>query len=296
MKSVLKVHISKGKIICSMSCSNRMKRTSIFTSMTMNMLVLRFVVLFFLSLAVSGCSSKAPSRPISRSYGDISSQKRNLKKSLIASDHDEIQEKPKDIKLCIQRLRNKTGVIFIDPGHGGRDIGTESRTSIRIQEKTLALETAKLIQFYLRRQGYRTEMSRSFDIFVPLRKRVSMANQLEASLFISIHFNSAPSSAIRGAEVFYYKDNNDKERSLLSKQLAESILQSLKTGLPTTTRGIKHGDFCVVRETFMPAVLIEAAFLSNPKEVKLLNTRAYRQRVARTIVRGILTFIAKESS
>lgn len=181
-------------------------------------------------------------------------------------------------------------LIYLDPGHGGQDVGTSSRGAVTIQEKMLALETAKLVQGYLKELGYRSRLTRSKDIFIPLKKRAELANRAAATIFVSLHYNSAPNSTIRGAEVFYYKSIKNKARSASSRKLAESILHQLQTRLPTTGRGVKHEDFCVIRETTMTAVLVEAAFLSNPKDAQLLRTRVYKQRIAKAIAMGVDAF------
>ncbi len=188
-------------------------------------------------------------------------------------------------------IPSKKRIVFLDPGHGGTDKGTQSRCSIRMQEKTLTLEVSKLVQGYLKQMGHDSILTRTNDVFVPLRKRVELANKKNAFIFVSIHFNSAPNSAIRGAEVFYYKDTHNVARVLKSRKLADLILHRLKETLPTKSRGVKPGDFCVIRETNMPAVLVEAAFLSNAKEVKLLSNKVYKQKIARAIATGINQYL-----
>ncbi len=240
------------------------------------MKAVRILTVMFVCLFLSACGSRT------RRNDSISSRSdRRIAQSSYLSSYDDSSSS--------KNVQGK--VIFLDPGHGGRDIGTESRFSIRLQEKVLALETAKMVQGYLKQMGYQTRMTRTQDVFIPLQKRVEIANKANAFLFISIHFNSAPNSSIRGAEVFYYKNPKEKDRSTKSKKLADCILLQLKESLPTKARGVKHGDFCVIRETVMPSVLVESAFLSNHKEVKLLTTKAYKQRIAKAIANGVDQFL-----
>jgi N-acetylmuramoyl-L-alanine amidase len=114
-----------------------------------------------------------------------------------------------------------------------------------------------------------------------------MADKQNADIFVSLHFNSAPNTAIHGSEVFYYHTSKATIKTKDSKRLATSILKRLCETLPAQSRGVKHGNLCVVRETKMPAVLVESAFLSSPYDLKRLSTLAFRQKIAWAIAKGI---------
>ncbi len=182
-------------------------------------------------------------------------------------------------------------IVFLDAGHGGRDGGAAVK-GVPLQEKALALEIVRRVERLLDGWEYPVVLSRWSDIFVPLQKRVAMAARANASLFVSVHFNSAASKKSRGAEIYYFHMPRS-QRSIESKRLGTAILKRLCEALPTHSRGVKHGNFCVVRETAMPAVLVEAAFITNPKEAKLLTSASYKQQIAWAIAQGISDYLRR---
>ena len=182
--------------------------------------------------------------------------------------------------------RKEAVTVFLDPGHGGQDKGTSSKSK-RLQEKGLTLETARRVERLLAQKGYRIFMSRRKDEFVPLLDRVQMAAKRHANIFVSIHYNFTKNPVINGAEIFYFHNPKQVGREKQSRVLAASILKKLTESLPTASRGVKSGNFCVIRETTMPAVLVEAAFLSNPNDARLLLEPPYRNKIAQAIAEGI---------
>ncbi len=90
---------------------------------------------------------------------------------------------------------------------------------------------------------------------------------MHSDLFVSVHYNSAPSTSAEGIEVFYYGSDKGKERTQASKQLADSVLKNVIETTQAKSRGIKHGNLAVVRKTNMPAILVEGGFLTNEKEI-----------------------------
>lgn len=185
--------------------------------------------------------------------------------------------------------------IMIDPGHGGHDIGTQSISKPRYQEKSLNLVTAKFVIDYLQQLGYRVLITREKDRFVSLEKRANMANEQKPTLFVSIHYNSAPSAEAQGVEVFFYqaKDKDAKERTLKSKRLAQAVLKNVLAETKAKSRGVKHGNFLVIRQTTMPAILVEGGFVTNEAELQNLKDPTYLKRLAWGIVRGIEEYLNK---
>lgn len=183
------------------------------------------------------------------------------------------------------------GLIVIDPGHGGEDDGTKSLIKPIFLEKYLNLTTAKYLAAYLEQMGYQTIMTRYDDTFIPLKARAQFANERRPLLFVSVHYNAATSAQAQGVEVFYYKSEDNKSRTHTSKSLASSILGEvlLLTGAPS--RGVKHGNYAVIRETDMPAVLIEGGFLTNTEEYLKLKQVDYLKKVAWGIAVGINKFV-----
>lgn len=184
-------------------------------------------------------------------------------------------------------------LIIIDPGHGGKDHGTESAKKPPYIEKQLTLETAELLQRDLRGMGFRTLMTRECDQFISLEERYALANRMKAELFVSVHYNAAPSKTASGIEVFYFQGEKEEGRARASKRLAELILKesALRTG--AKARGAKKGNYAVIRETKMPAALIECGFLTNAAERERLLTRDYRKKLAAGIAHGIRDYFCE---
>jgi N-acetylmuramoyl-L-alanine amidase len=204
-------------------------------------------------------------------------------------------------QLCSKEALEKTNAlpivqkafIVIDPGHGGHDVGTQSISKPRYQEKSLNLVTAKFISQYLQQLGYRVWMTREDDRFISLDRRAQLANEAKPTLFVSVHYNSAPSSEAQGVEVFFYQSDN-KERTRSSKYLAQIILKSVLVETKAKSRGVKHGNFAVIRETNMPAVLIEGGFVTNEEELKKLKDPSYLKKIALGVTKGIDEYIEKK--
>lgn len=174
-------------------------------------------------------------------------------------------------------------LIIIDPGHGGTDEGAKVST---FMEKKLTLMTSLLLKKHLEELGYRVTMTRSRDIYIPLPRRVSIANKAKGSLFVSVHFNSSPSIEAKGIEIFYF-DSKEQWRTRASKRLASCILYRMVDQTDAVSRGTKQGNFHVIRETDMPAVLVEGGFITNRDERGKLRDKAYLDRLAVGIAQGI---------
>jgi N-acetylmuramoyl-L-alanine amidase len=188
--------------------------------------------------------------------------------------------------------RSSVKTVFLDPGHGGTNLGTVSAQGL--QEKMPNLEIAQRVERILTSLGYIVIMSRRTDVFIPLLDRVKIAEKSKAQVFVSIHFNYAKNTKVQGAEVFYYHAEKSPSRAKRSSYLASCILKRLVSDLPTPSRGVKHGDLCVIRETTMPAVLVEPIFLSNSHDAHLLEKSAFKHKIARAIARGIQEYFSKE--
>ncbi len=181
-------------------------------------------------------------------------------------------------------------LVVIDPGHGGKDDGCSDAVE-DVDEKALTLKAASYLECYLRRSGYRVYMTRSNDLFVSLEERAALANDINADLFVSIHFNAAESTKAKGLEVFYYDDKEDAVRREESKELAEDVLRHTINLTGRKSRGVKMANFRVIRKTRMPAILIEGGFLTNPEEAALVQKEEYINALAYGIACGIDEFI-----
>jgi len=206
--------------------------------------------------------------------------------------------------------------IVIDPGHGGSDPGMENK-ALRLQEKTLALDTALRLKQELERQGYKVVLTRRDDRQLArskkadLQKRGELTLGTKADLFISLHYNSVESGADRvtGVEVYsltpqYQYSHSDPEREDSTAAIANlgnrhdhwnallayNIHRELLAGLKASDRGLKRGRLAVLRFASCPAVLVEAGFLSNDAEARKIATPAYRQKIAESVAEGVRVY------
>lgn len=171
-------------------------------------------------------------------------------------------------------------LVAIDPGHGGKDPGAIGATGL--VEKDVVLDVGLRMQDALQRQGVRTVMTREADVFVDLADRVPIALRAGATVFVSVHANATTRGVIRGVETYYLKPNS----VLLATWIQEELGRSL--GIPD--RGIRTANFRVLRDSPVPAVLVEVGYLTNLEDEALLRTPAFRQRVAEAIARGVVRF------
>ena len=168
--------------------------------------------------------------------------------------------------------------VVIDPGHGGFDRG--GIPGQLVPEKMVALDTALRLQKILERAGVRTVMTRTTDVFVPLPMRTAIANAQRDAIFVSIHYNASPRSRAHGIET-YCEDS-------AGAPLAARIQRDILTQVSAENRGVKRGEYYVLRNCRIPAVLVECGFLTNPSEATLALTPSYRQRVAEQIAAGVI--------
>ncbi|GEM_PF-913622 len=236
---------------------------------------LAFSLFFLVSLLLSSCGAPRATHPQS-----------------ITREHH-VFEYPKETRRGPQ-WKKLGPLIVVDAGHGGKDQGTHSDQPPRYQEKALTLMTSFLVEEYLRDMGYRTVMIRTDDHFVPLKKRASIANDLKAAAFVSVHYNSASNVDAKGIEVFYYKSDKNKSRTRQSQDLAKDILDEVIYATKAKSRGVKNGNFAVIRETDMPAVIIEGGFLTNAEERAKVLSAGYRRELAWGIALGVDEFMKKK--
>ncbi len=170
--------------------------------------------------------------------------------------------------------------VVIDAGHGGHDAG--GIKSNLIPEKGVALDVALRLQACLRKAGLRTVMTRSSDVFIPLPRRVAIANAQKNAIFVSIHFNSGLRTGACGIESFY--------NSTKGAALARCIQRCAITTTRGENRGVKSATFYVLRKNKLVSVLVECGFLTNPQDTALARSRDYRQRLAEQIALGILQY------
>ena len=173
--------------------------------------------------------------------------------------------------------------ICIDPGHGGKDPGACAGD---VREKDIALYTAFKIGTLL--ADYELIYTRFTDVYVSLSKRARIANAAEADLFVSIHCNSAPNSSANGMEVYVHTS-----RGADSTRAAHAIYDRLLPASGLKGRGVKANNYAVLRETSMPAVLVELGFISSPGDRAKLTNFAWQDDAAKAIADGIVEAIGK---
>ncbi|HJT80100.1 MAG TPA: N-acetylmuramoyl-L-alanine amidase [Chthoniobacterales bacterium] len=170
--------------------------------------------------------------------------------------------------------------VVIDAGHGGHDRGG-IRQNI-IPEKGVALDVALRLSDSLRAAGLRTVLTRKNDTFIPLGRRVAIANAHRDAVFVSIHFNSGRRLAARGIETYYY--------SSASSGLASRIHSAVLSTTTGDNRGIRRRGYYVLRRPSIRAVLVECGFLTNRQDAALAQSAAYRQKLADRIAGAIISY------
>ena len=234
------------------------------------------------------------------------------------------EQKPAAKDITGQKSRQKK-LIVVDPGHGGKDPGAIGPSGIR--EKDITLAIAKYLKSELESRGYQVVLTRESDRFITLSDRSKLANQLHADMFISIHCNASKNKNSCGTQGFYLSpaktsearataalenkvlliednpiiDNLDelqfimadmlqsayqRESSILAYVIEQNI--SRRTGLEA--RGPEGAGFYVLYGTYMPSVLVETAFISNPEEEKFLSKPKNQKKIAEAIADGIDQF------
>jgi len=190
----------------------------------------------------------------------------------------------------------KGHIVMLDPGHGGYDPG--AITNQGVYEKSINLQIAQKVKEMLGPSGIGVFLTREEDIdYVPdgvkgrtikkqidLNRRIDMAKEANADLFVSLHVNATATGQDSGAETFYHS------KSETGKRLAELIQQELIKIPGMNRRIVKPGDFYIINNTSMPAVIVEVGYLSSLKEQKKLQQSWYQEQLARAIAKGIANF------
>ncbi|MFS0783803.1 N-acetylmuramoyl-L-alanine amidase [Bacillus sp. 1P06AnD] len=174
--------------------------------------------------------------------------------------------------------------IVIDPGHGGTDSGA---IGFGLKEKDVVLDVGKRVRDYLVKTPFNIKMTRDTDTYPTLSERVTFAQNAKANAFVSIHANAGGGT---GSETYYYGRAATNPYVTDSQKLAKYIQARLVVAMNTADRGDKHGNFHVLRENTMPAVLVELAFIDTKADNDKLKSNTYRQAAAKAISLGILDY------
>ncbi|MCP8616975.1 N-acetylmuramoyl-L-alanine amidase [Salirhabdus salicampi] len=193
--------------------------------------------------------------------------------------HKHSVQNPLEKKENILPLQHKT--IVIDPGHGGDDPGTFGVSGTA--EKDVVLKTATLLQKKLHQLGATTILTRTDDRFISLNPRIGTAKLVNADLFISLHYNSAPEfPSARGIHTYYYYSQY--------KELAQYVQEELIKETSLRDRGALQESYFVIRENKQPSLLLELGFLSNATEEELVQSSTYQHQITDGITNGLVKY------
>lgn len=194
--------------------------------------------------------------------------------------------------------------VCIDAGHGGKDPGNLEG---KLQEKRYTLLLAEELQKALKTAGVRATMLRSSDVYHDPLDRPALARRQKADLLISLHYNAAADSSVRGVETYcmtpakasstnargegantgaYASNQYDAHNVLLAWHVQQAMVQQLGV----RDRGVRRARFAVLRFSAMPTVLIEGGFMSNPAEMARIADATQRKKMAEAITQGILAY------
>lgn len=183
-------------------------------------------------------------------------------------------------------------LIVIDPGHGGRDPGSQGkRNGVSVlDEKVINLDVAEKLNQKLKAAGANTYMLREDDSYISLYERPELANGSNGDLYISIHNNSYKENPnVNGTEVFYYAKSNESNYGISSAYLAKTVQKELIAALKTSNRGAKSEPaYAVLNKTLMPAIIIEGAFLSNEANLEYMLTDDFREKYAYAVAKATI--------
>lgn len=271
-------------------------------------------------------SPPLPELPKAQPEPELKEPKKNLAESKPA--------KPAKVSKQVKPLARPPGkpVIVIDPGHGGVDPGCIGPDGT--QEKDITLAMAQTIKARLQKSGkYVVKLTRDDDRFIMLHKRVEIARRAGASLFISIHADSAPDQYARGVSLYTVSENaSDRETAALANRenksdvlagidlsderddvagilislaerdtmnrsatLADVLVTSLDDHVRLLPNSHRFAGFAVLKAPDVPSVLIETGFLSHPNEEKLLKSKAYREKIAAAVSNGVDGYFRSQS-
>lgn len=263
---------------------------------------------------------------IDSSSKSLTISSKNFSKTIQKVAATSSQNKPSSKATPVKKAA-KPKLIVIDPGHGGKDPGAMGGG---LREKDIVLNIGKDLGTELSKRGYKVLYTRSTDKFINLKSRTAFANRKNADLFISIHINAGPNkkSTLSGIETFFlsparsersknvaalenkgdiedmnyfsketYLNFLNREKIIASNKLAidiqKHILNRVQSKYGLKDSGVREAPFWVLVGATMPAILVEAGYITSSKDSKHLGKRAYQKDVANGIANGIDTYFAK---
>ncbi|CDB98189.1 N-acetylmuramoyl-L-alanine amidase family protein [Megamonas funiformis] len=208
------------------------------------------------------------------------------KKGIAIDIFNSVVNTPVVSDVALSNVKNK--IITIDPGHGGSDSGAVGHNGYTEKEGAFAI--SQKVASILNQSGAKVVMTRDSDVDVygpnasarnELQARVDVGNNANSDIFVSIHCNAFVNPAANGTQTFYYGSSYQGQR------LAQSIQEKMIEANGLRNRGISTCNFYVVKHSYMPAVLIETAFITNYDEEALLSDDEWQTTMAKAIAEGI---------
>lgn len=208
------------------------------------------------------------------------------KKGIAIDIFNSVVNAPVANDVALSNVKNK--IITIDPGHGGSDSGAVGPNGYTEKEGAFAI--SQKVASILNQSGAKVVMTRDSDVDVygpnasarnELQARVDVGNRVNSDIFVSIHCNAFVNPAANGTQTFYYGSSYQGQR------LAQNIQEKMIEANGLRDRGISTCNFYVVKHSYMPAVLIETAFITNYDEEALLSDDEWQTTMAKAIAEGI---------
>lgn len=244
---------------------------------------------------------------------------------LVIDLYDKGKRKRKAVLKYDNNSGRRDIVIAIDPGHGGEDPGASGPNKLREKKVVLAI-ARELSKLFEREPGYKPVLIRNGDYFVPLQKRRQLAKAAQADLMVSVHADAFSDSRVNGTSVYVLSrrgassatakflaseanssdliggvrlaDKSDELVSILtdlamtssldmSFQVGDKVIKAMGGVSKQHSKKVEQANFSVLRSPYIPSLLVETGFISNPAEAKKLNTRRYQRQIAKAIFSGV---------
>ncbi len=259
------------------------------------------------------------------------SAKRSLAQRTLEQHQQQEKLKQQLLELTARPMKARELVVAIDAGHGGKDAGATGVHGVKEKDVTLAM-ARELKRMIDAEPGMRAVLIRKGDEFIPLEERPKIAKRKHADLFISIHADAFPyDRRVRGGSVFvlsregassamakllaqrenrslFVDTGNKKQVAYVlgdlvrkanlraSRQLGKMVLRQMAQKVHMHKLEVQAANFAVLRNLDMPSILIETAFISNPKDVRNLRSRRFHRQFAAAVVKGVKQFAATRAN
>lgn len=208
-------------------------------------------------------------------------------------------DKELSVVAAINQGRLSGRIVVLDPGHGSIKNGFSDPGAVgpltKLYERDVVLDIAQQVRDKLVAQGATVIMTRTTaNTNLTLQGRAEIANEIGADIFVSIHANASTKKSYSGSSTYFYAPSNHEvlaSQRWVRQRLASTVQRALVAEGSRKDLGIMEANFAVLRETSVPSILVETAFISNPDEEYLFATSDFRNRLATGIAKGIENFL-----